>query len=369
VEDVEVYTPVAGEEPPAEVAYFHSGLAPYGHWYRTPEYGYCWQPTVAVANYNWRPYSDAGRWLWSSSGWYWYSDYTWGWAPFHYGRWASYPRLGWIWVPDTVWGPSWVSWRSSRYYCGWAPLPPRSYYVSGFGLYYNNGSVAVNFGFGYGYNQYTFIPLNRFTDYRPHNYYASPSHAKAIYNDSTVINNYINGDNNTIVNQGIGYEPVAKATRAKLPTVAIRDSAAAVDAQGRRERLVANGESVSVTRPVPPPQRRMAQSGESGVATRPDLAGTHGSQPAGRPQSVRSQAQADPARTGLGRTTASRTAATPESSDRRAAPATATPAATPAAASPAAIRNVRRWMGARLRSVVGMTGSTYGRPVRASSAV
>jgi hypothetical protein len=48
-----------------------------------------------------------------------------------------------------------------------------------------------------------------------------------------------------------------------------------------------------VTRPVPPPQRRMAQSGESGVETRPDLAGTHGSQPAGRPQSVRSQAQAD----------------------------------------------------------------------------
>ena len=31
---------------------------------------------------------------------------------------------GWCWAPDTVWGPSWVTWRYSGDYCGWAPLPP-----------------------------------------------------------------------------------------------------------------------------------------------------------------------------------------------------------------------------------------------------
>jgi len=27
------------------------------------------------------------------------SDYNWGWAPFHYGRWAYDPFYGWMWVP------------------------------------------------------------------------------------------------------------------------------------------------------------------------------------------------------------------------------------------------------------------------------
>src|SRR5262249_2471137 len=28
------------------------------------------------------------------------------------------------WVPDYEWAPSWVSWRHSPEYIGWAPLPP-----------------------------------------------------------------------------------------------------------------------------------------------------------------------------------------------------------------------------------------------------
>src|SRR3954463_5506861 len=126
---------VAAIQAPAEpvnVNYFYSSLAPYGSWVEVPGYGLCWQPTVAVASAGWSPYCNSGRWLWTDSGWYWYSSYSWGWAPFHYGRWCTYPRLGWVWVPDTVWGPSWVSWRYSHDYCGWAPLPPRCRAVSGF---------------------------------------------------------------------------------------------------------------------------------------------------------------------------------------------------------------------------------------------
>ena len=51
--------------------YFHEQLAPYGAWVHVPDYGWCWRPTVAVANVNWRPYYDNGRWVYSDHGWYW----------------------------------------------------------------------------------------------------------------------------------------------------------------------------------------------------------------------------------------------------------------------------------------------------------
>jgi hypothetical protein len=102
---------------------FYDSLSAYGSWVEVPEYGWCWQPSVAAVNINWQPYADNGAWLWTDSGWYWNSYYSWGWAPFHYGRWHR-ARFGWCWVPDTYWAPAWVTWRSSDSYCGWAPLPP-----------------------------------------------------------------------------------------------------------------------------------------------------------------------------------------------------------------------------------------------------
>jgi hypothetical protein len=53
------------------------------------------------------------------------TDWAWGWAPFHYGRWFYSGEVhGWVWVPDTVWGPAWVEWRAGGGYVGWTPLPP-----------------------------------------------------------------------------------------------------------------------------------------------------------------------------------------------------------------------------------------------------
>ncbi len=77
-----------GLEQPVNASYFYTELAPYGSWVDLPSYGSCWRPTVAVWNSSWRPYGDGGRWLWTDCGWYWHSDYSWGWAPFHYGRWS-----------------------------------------------------------------------------------------------------------------------------------------------------------------------------------------------------------------------------------------------------------------------------------------
>src|SRR5690606_36433667 len=118
--------PIVGETAPQEINinYFENALAPYGTWIDVADYGRCWQPTVVLINRSWRPYADRGRWVYTSHGWYWQSDYSWGWAPFHYGRWHQDRRHGWVWVPGSTWGPAWVSWRYTDDYCGWAPLPP-----------------------------------------------------------------------------------------------------------------------------------------------------------------------------------------------------------------------------------------------------
>jgi hypothetical protein len=101
---------------------FYDALRPHGSWFEFGSYGYCWRPNFIKRD--WRPYMD-GHWVWSDYGWTWVSDYDWGWAPFHYGRWVNDDYYGWIWIPDYEWGPAWVQWRSSDEYIGWAPLPPR----------------------------------------------------------------------------------------------------------------------------------------------------------------------------------------------------------------------------------------------------
>jgi hypothetical protein len=246
------YAPPEGEQQPVTVNQFYNTLAPYGSWVDVPDYGLCWRPTVAVTDSSWRPYSNNGRWLWTDQGWYWYSDYSWGWAPFHYGRWASYPGYGWVWAPDTHWGPAWVTWRSSRSYYGWAPLPPRCHYVDGFGLYYRNSSVSISFGFGLGSDCYTFIPINRFCDRRPGLYYSNHRDGRRIFKDSVVINNYVSGKNNTVINRGIGVDRVAQANRGEVPRAQIRRTELASNRGSRAERIENDGNTPVVVAPSVP---------------------------------------------------------------------------------------------------------------------
>src|SRR6185369_9675195 len=50
---------------------------------------------------DWAPYR-AGHWVWVDPwGWNWVDDAPWGFAPFHYGRWA-YVSTRWGWVPGPV---------------------------------------------------------------------------------------------------------------------------------------------------------------------------------------------------------------------------------------------------------------------------
>ena len=77
----------------------YEDLDAYGSWTYQAGYGACWAPSsVAV---DWAPYRF-GHWVWISPwGWTWVEDEPWGFAPFHYGRWA-YVTNRWFWVPGRV---------------------------------------------------------------------------------------------------------------------------------------------------------------------------------------------------------------------------------------------------------------------------
>lgn len=100
---------------------FESGLADHGEWVTSARHGRVWRPLRVAAS--WQPYLY-GEWVWTGGGWFWLTDEPWGWATYHYGRWAYDAELGWIWVPGFVWAPAWVAWRVCDGFVGWAPLYP-----------------------------------------------------------------------------------------------------------------------------------------------------------------------------------------------------------------------------------------------------
>jgi len=87
--------------------------------------GYVWRPRLNIYYASWNPYTN-GRWVWTYYGWIWQSDYDWGWACYHYGRWWFSPYYGWVWSPGRRWAPNWVSWCHNGNYVGWHPIRPRS---------------------------------------------------------------------------------------------------------------------------------------------------------------------------------------------------------------------------------------------------
>jgi hypothetical protein len=104
-----------------------------GAWSEEPEYGAVWMPSSVSAG--WAPYRD-GHWAWIAPwGWTWVDDAPWGFAPYHYGRWASI-RGRWGWIPGPranrpVYAPALVAWVGGAGFAtsvGWFPLGYREPY-------------------------------------------------------------------------------------------------------------------------------------------------------------------------------------------------------------------------------------------------
>jgi hypothetical protein len=231
---VVVETPVQPPPPPPptapEVSYqsFYDALSPYGQWIDYPQYGYVWMPNVGP---DFKPYATNGNWVYTDGGWTWASNYPWGWATFHYGRWFFEDGYGWMWIPGDEWAPAWVSWRQSPGYYGWAPLGP---------------SVSISASAGGGYNPpahyWCFVPQQYVTSPHVNNYYVSEQQNVTIINNTTVIHNttIVNNtlNNTTIVNNNVtnnrvtvnnyagGPDPaeVSRVTGTPLRPVALRAS-------------------------------------------------------------------------------------------------------------------------------------------------
>src|SRR4051812_17819646 len=181
------------------IDFFYNNLGGNGSWIEVGDYGYCWQPGVAVSNPDWRPYSD-GYWAYTDVGWTWVSYEDFGWATYHYGRWARLQDRGWVWVPGREWGPAWVSWRTGGNYVGWAPLPPRN--VVGGEVVYEGHAIgsSVDLEFDIGPLYYNFVdvhyigePVLRQRIFRPDQNIAYMTQTVNVTNityDNSVVRNY-----------------------------------------------------------------------------------------------------------------------------------------------------------------------------------
>jgi hypothetical protein len=250
---------VVTPQPQVTYNYFYQSLAPYGTWVEMPGYGWGWQPSCAVVDVSWQPYSHRGHWVYSDWGWYWLSDYSWGWAPFHYGRWHRSSHLGWVWFPGSQWGPAWVTWRTTPTHCGWAPLPPAAGWHADLGLTHHGAAVSAGFGFGLGSDAYVFVGYGHLLD-RGFRRHVLPRHELAqTYGRSTVINNIVINNQNTIINHGVPTDRIKAVTRQEVRKVQVRDLANAPGTPGgprRIEQLQHDGSTLAVFRPTPPADLR-----------------------------------------------------------------------------------------------------------------
>jgi hypothetical protein len=116
----------------------YEDLDDYGHWQYVGGYGTVWVPSGVTSD--WAPYRN-GHWAYIDPwGWSWVEDEPWGFAPFHYGRWA-YAGNRWCWVPGPVavrpvYAPALVAFVGGVGISigggpgvGWFPLAPGEVYV------------------------------------------------------------------------------------------------------------------------------------------------------------------------------------------------------------------------------------------------
>lgn len=245
----------ADNAPNGAYSYFYDSLAPYGNWVDIDGYGPCWQPTAVATDPNWQPYCDGGDWVYTDSGWCWNSGYSWGWAPFHYGRWFHHSRWGWCWAPDTVWGPAWVSWRYNGSYCGWAPLPPTAVYRPGFGFTFYGDPVGAGFTFGLEPDSFVFVSLNHLNGRQLSRARLNHREVARIYATTRLNNQLIRGPNNQLINRGVPVTLVAAASHYQIPAVHIRTD---VEAPGPAQ-FGRDGRSLALYRPYLPMARLTAK--------------------------------------------------------------------------------------------------------------
>ena len=284
-------------------------LDDYGDWQPANQdnqgYGAVWYPRSVPAG--WTPYSN-GHWAWVAPwGWTWVEAEPWGFAPFHYGRWANF-------------GGRW----------GWVPGPPPAAFGGEVRPIYSPALVAFVGGGGGGLSisigaVAAWFPLGPREAYQPW-YHASPAYCNRVNvtniyttNVTEVHNTYINRTVNvynttnvtnvTYVNRGVATvvvpqralasgQPIAQAQRIQLtPQVRAQLSAAPIVPHPVVTPATAIVTMKAPARAVPPMQARpvvetrqgFERAGAPGTPVRAPQPALGVDRPAGQPGPVMTQ--------------------------------------------------------------------------------
>jgi hypothetical protein len=193
-------------------------LDDYGDWQQQDNQGYgaVWYPRGVPGG--WTPYSN-GHWAWVAPwGWTWVEAEPWGFAPFHYGRWANF-------------GGRW----------GWVPGPPPSAFGGEIRPIYSPALVAFVGGGGGGISISigafaAWFPLGPREVYQPW-YHASPAYCNRV-NVTNIYNTNVTEIHNTYINRTVN---VYNTTNVTNVTYVNRTVATVVVPQ----RAFASGQSIA----------------------------------------------------------------------------------------------------------------------------
>jgi hypothetical protein len=207
---------------------FYDELQPYGTWIYDQQYGNVWIPDVEE---DFRPYATKGYWAMTSYGNTWVSDYPWGWATFHYGRWHFDNYYGWEWSPGSEWAPAWVTWRDGGGYYGWAPMEPG---VSLEASYADNYSVADDY--------WVFAPYAYINYTNVYNYYVPHNRVRTIIRNTNWIHNR-NTYNNYSYNSGPKLDEIQRYSHRPVKVYNINNV-------NRPSRITVNNNNINIYRPA-----------------------------------------------------------------------------------------------------------------------
>ena len=207
---------------------FYDELQPYGTWVYDEQYGNVWIPDV---DEDFRPYATRGYWAMTNYGNTWVSDYPWGWATFHYGRWHFDDYYGWEWVPGSEWAPAWVSWRNGGGYYGWAPMEP---------------GVSIDMSFGDNYsvpdNYWVFAPYAYINNANIYNYYVPRTRVRTIISNTVWVRNRYTYNNHTYIS-GPRREDIQRYTHRPVQVYNINNV-------NRPSRITVNNNYINIYRPA-----------------------------------------------------------------------------------------------------------------------
>lgn len=260
-------TPAIGAQVSADgsvdLSFFYNNLSSYGHWVQHGTYGWVFLPFGLQSG--WRPYS-LGHWVETDYGWTWVSDEPFGWAAYHYGRWADDDQYGWIWVPGYDWGPAWVAWRNGGGYIGWAPLPPAVQYNASVGI----DLGGVNLDVSLAPTQYCFVEEKSFLAANVATYVAPPARNVTIIHNTTNITKY-SVVNHRVVNQGVAIDHIEQVTGKRVQRLQIAAAARTAKPSGPQvhgNQLVVYRPTVvkKATPPPPPPASARATGNPADLA-------------------------------------------------------------------------------------------------------